>query len=153
MDSVSTSWKYLDRHTGWLNWQVVPWELWVGITPIPIELFGLHMLVSILGLQCLLFLEMNIIFPSPLHGVWFLQGIFPTQGSNPGLQHCRQTLYHLSYQGSPLFKQMSLFSFCGFKSTDLCHINLLFTEIKFQCSILTLFRKSGLKPDNWLISK
>ena len=29
-------------------------------------------------------------FPSP--------GIFPTQGSNPGLQHCRQTLYHLGHQ-------------------------------------------------------
>ena len=26
---------------------------------------------------------------------------FPTQGSNPGLLHCRQTLYHLSHQGSP----------------------------------------------------
>ena len=26
--------------------------------------------------------------------------IFPTQGSNPGLPHCRQTLYHLSHQGS-----------------------------------------------------
>ena len=25
------------------------------------------------------------------------QGIFPTQGSNPGLQHCRQTLYHLNH--------------------------------------------------------
>ena len=32
-----------------------------------------------------------------------LQGIFPTQGSNPGLLHCRQILYHLSHQGSPLF--------------------------------------------------
>ena len=28
-------------------------------------------------------------------------GIFPTQGSNPGLPHCRQILYHLSHQGSP----------------------------------------------------
>ena len=28
-------------------------------------------------------------------------GIFPTQGSNPGLVHCRQILYHLSHQGSP----------------------------------------------------
>ena len=27
------------------------------------------------------------------------QGIFPTQGSNPGLLHCRQILCHLSYQG------------------------------------------------------
>ena len=30
-----------------------------------------------------------------------LQGIFPTQGSNPGLLTCRQILYHLSHQGSP----------------------------------------------------
>ena len=30
-----------------------------------------------------------------------LQGIFLTQGSNPGLPHCRQVLYHLSHQGSP----------------------------------------------------
>ena len=30
-----------------------------------------------------------------------LQGIFPTQGSNPGLPHCRWILYHLSHQGSP----------------------------------------------------
>ena len=28
-----------------------------------------------------------------------LQGIFPTQGSNPGLPHCRWILYHLSHQG------------------------------------------------------
>ena len=29
-----------------------------------------------------------------------LQGIFPTQGSNLGLPHCRQILYHLSHQGT-----------------------------------------------------
>ena len=29
-----------------------------------------------------------------------LQGIFPTQGSNPGLLHCRQILYQLRHQGS-----------------------------------------------------
>ena len=27
-----------------------------------------------------------------------LQGIFPTQGSNPGLLHCRQILYQLSHR-------------------------------------------------------
>ena len=32
-----------------------------------------------------------------------LQGIFPTQGSNPGLPHCRQNLYCLSNQGSPFY--------------------------------------------------
>ena len=31
-----------------------------------------------------------------------LHGIFPTQGSNQGLRHCRQILYCLSHQGSPL---------------------------------------------------
>ena len=30
-----------------------------------------------------------------------LQGIFPTQGSNPGLLHCRLILYQLSHQRSP----------------------------------------------------
>ena len=30
-----------------------------------------------------------------------LQGIFPTQESNPGLRHCRQILYHLSHQENP----------------------------------------------------
>ena len=29
-----------------------------------------------------------------------LQGIFPTQGLNPGLPHCRQILYQLSHKGS-----------------------------------------------------
>ena len=28
----------------------------------------------------------------------FLQGIFPTQGLNPGLLRCKQILYHLSHQ-------------------------------------------------------
>ena len=42
--------------------------------------------------------------PGKNTGVGFhalLQGIFPTQGSNPGLPHCRWILYHLSHQGSP----------------------------------------------------
>ena len=30
-----------------------------------------------------------------------LQGIIPTQGSNPGLLHCRWILYQLSHKGSP----------------------------------------------------
>ena len=32
---------------------------------------------------------------------FLLQGLFPTQVSNPSLPHCRQTLYCLSHQGSP----------------------------------------------------
>ena len=53
--------------------------------------------------------------PARLHRPWhfsgkhtvvdyhsLLQGIFSTQGSNPGLLHCRQILYFLSHQGSPV---------------------------------------------------
>ena len=43
-------------------------------------------------------------FPGKNTGVgchFLLQGIFPTQGSNSGLQHYKQTLYHLNHQGSP----------------------------------------------------
>ena len=43
-------------------------------------------------------------FPGKNTGVGcqaLLQGIFPTQGSNPGLLHCKWILYQLSYQGSP----------------------------------------------------
>ena len=34
-------------------------------------------------------------------GCSLLQGIFPTQGLNSGLPHCRRILYRLSHQGSP----------------------------------------------------
>ena len=47
-----------------------------------------------------------------------LQGIFPTQGSNPGLPHCRQILYQLSHQGSSLEWVAVLFSRQSFKSRD-----------------------------------
>ena len=42
-------------------------------------------------------------FPGKITGVgchFLLQGIFLTQGSNLGLLHCRQTLYHLSHKGA-----------------------------------------------------
>ena len=38
-------------------------------------------------------------------GHFFLQGSFPTQGSNLGLLHCRQILYCLSQQRSPSIEE------------------------------------------------
>ena len=38
-----------------------------------------------------------------------LQGIFPIQGSNPRLLHCRQILYCLSHQGSLVFPEIIYF--------------------------------------------
>ena len=40
-----------------------------------------------------------------------LQGIFPTQGSNPGLPCCRQILYPLSHQGSPRILEWGAYPF------------------------------------------
>ena len=40
-----------------------------------------------------------------------LQGIFPAQGSNPGLLHCRQILYQLSHKGSPNLTPFWIYSF------------------------------------------
>ena len=61
------------------------------------------------------------LYPTRLHCLWdfldnstgvgchfILQGIFPTQGSNLNLLHCRQLLYLLSHQGSPKRKWYEL---------------------------------------------
>ena len=48
-------------------------------------------------------------FPGKSTGVgcyFLLQGIFPTQGSNLGLLHCRQMLYPLSQHLSKYFKSI-----------------------------------------------
>ena len=42
---------------------------------------------------------------------FLLQGIFPTEGLNTDLLHCRQILYHLSHQGNPQGYQLTLISF------------------------------------------
>ena len=38
-----------------------------------------------------------------------LQGIFPIQGLNPGLLHCRQILYQLSHKGSPRILEWAVY--------------------------------------------
>ena len=45
-----------------------------------------------------------------------LQGIFPTQGLNPTLPHCRQILYSLSHQGSPRMLERVTYSFSRWSS-------------------------------------
>ena len=40
-----------------------------------------------------------------------LQGIFPTQGLNPGLPHCRWILYQLSHKRSPRILEWVAYSF------------------------------------------
>ena len=42
-----------------------------------------------------------------------LQRVFPTQGSNPDLPHCRRILYQLSHRGSPCSVTNSCPTLCG----------------------------------------
>ena len=72
-----------------------------------------------------------------------LQGIFPTQGSNPGLSDCRQMLYRLTHRGSQgqykklcicILMLMSLRRFPGSKSM---HKYLLFYSVQFSRSVVT----------------
>ena len=45
-----------------------------------------------------------------------LQGIFPTQGLNPGLLHFRWTLYQLSHKGSPRILEWVAYPFSSVSS-------------------------------------
>ena len=61
------------------------------------------------SVHCSMFNSIPVLYPldasspcCPVVGSHSLQGIFQTQRSNPGLPHCRQILYCLSHQGSPI---------------------------------------------------
>ena len=45
-----------------------------------------------------------------------LEGIFPTQGSNPGLSYCGQILYQLSHKGSPRTLEWVAYPFSSWSS-------------------------------------
>ena len=95
--------------------------------------------------------------------VAFLQGILLTQGSNLGLLHCRQIIYHLSHQGSPksfLVKQKSS-SFKDFSVQSLSCVQLFVTPWTAACqasmfinnsrSLLKLMSIELVMPSNHLI--
>ena len=67
--------------------------------------------------------------PQGLHSPWnspgqntgvgilsLLQGIFPTQVSNPGLPHCRRILYQLSHKGNPRILEWVTYPFSRLSS-------------------------------------
>ena len=107
----------------WASWLVAAW---LQALPLPFPVSGLRMAFSVPGVhlwtpdtpgECVsksLSVEFHSSPPHGLHSPWnspgqntgvgglpLLRGIFPTQGSNPGLPHCRRIFYHLSHQGNP----------------------------------------------------
>ena len=82
-------------------------------------------------------------FPVKNTGVgchFLLQGIFLTQGSNPGLLHCRQTLYPLSHQGSRYSgtEILRFFILGVFPTKKTCSVYAFFLKTKKM--IINLFK-------------
>ena len=67
-----------------------------------------------------------------------LQGIFPTQGLNPGLLHCGQILYHLSHQGSPYMYYIHLYICLG---KPMCVYTQTFACVNMHIYIYTLHKQ------------
>ena len=78
---------------------------------------------------------------------FLLQGIFPTQGLNPGFPHCRQTLYHLSHQGSlkQSFIKLDLEHFWNYTVTIYSNFNL---PLDTTCFLVGLIAACGRAPVN-----
>ena len=66
-----------------------------------------------------------------------LQGIFPTQGSNPGLPHCRQILYQLSHKGSPRILKWVAYPF----SRVSCIAGRFFTNWAMREDCIPIFKR------------
>ncbi|CAI9163170.1 unnamed protein product [Rangifer tarandus platyrhynchus] len=73
-----------------------------------------------------------------------LQEIFPTQGLNPGLLHCRLILYPLSHQGSP-FIYISIYMIYTFSIYFIYIIHIFYINIYMSNETYILV---AFKPEN-----
>ena len=66
----------------------------------------------------------------------FLQGIFPTQGLNPGLPHCRWLLYQLSHKGSSRKLEWVAYLFFPIQESNqgLLHCRQILYQLSYQGS-------------------
>ena len=107
--------------------------------------------------------------PHVLHSSWnspgqnprvgslsLLQGIFPTQGWNPGLPHCTQILYQLNHQGSPRILECVAYPFSSRSSQPRnrtrvsCIAGRFFTNeaLKFLTNLIC-FSNKFFKSGSW----
>ena len=81
-----------------------------------------------------------------------LQGIFPTQGSNPGLPHCRQILYQLSHKGSPRILEWEAYPFSNGSSwprklnQHLLHCRRILYQLSYQGGPVGQFNQTSPFP-------
>ena len=84
---------------------------------------------------------------------FLLQGIFPTQGLNPDLQHCRQILYQLSHKGSPGILQWVAYPFSSRSSSPRNRTGVSCIAGGFFTNWATREALHPTKPDGLLSSK
>ena len=82
-----------------------------------------------------------------------LQGIFPTQGLNPGLLHCRRILYQLSHKGNPRMLQWVAYPFSVIFLTQESNWSLLYcrrilNQLSSQGSPTTV----KMRPLGWALT-
>ena len=78
------------------------------------------------------------------------QGVFPTQGLNPGLLHCRQIPYQLSYQGSPEFEwKWKLFSHVWLFATPWIIQSVKFSRPEYWKRVAFPFSRGSSQPRHW----
>ena len=85
--------------------------------------------------------------PGKNTGVGFhflLQGIFPAQGSNPGLPHCRWFLYYLDHLGSKYGKTKSRGK-CGESSSSQVQLSLPTQRDFYHSQLSRLWKKVKVK--------
>ena len=75
-----------------------------------------------------------------------LQGIFPTQGSNPGLLHCRLILYQMSHKESPRILEWVAYPFSS-RSSQLRNRNGVFFIVG------RFFTNRAVREGHWHIVK
>ena len=81
-----------------------------------------------------------------------LQGILPTQGSNPGLLQCRQILYRLSQQGSPRILEWVACPFSRGTSQPRRQAGVSFIVGRFFTSWATRNKKNTFKIQIYIYS-
>ena len=105
--------------------------------------------------------------PHGLHSPWnspgqntgvgslsLLQRIFPTQGLNPGLPHCRWILYQLSHKESPITLEWVSLSLLKWifptqeSNQGLLHSRWILYQLSYQGRLYVLLFNS-LKPATW----
>ena len=82
-------------------------------------------------------------------GLPFLSpGNFLTQGSNPGLPHCRQTLYRLSHQGSPSVQLLSCVWLFATPWTAACQASLSITNSHSLLKFMSIESVNAIQPSH-----